>query len=301
MRVRLRTGGLPRGGVVAALSSRRNKNSEPEPTPYKTLDTESLITDILQRKTNVQHFRESEYIHVSDLIYTCARKIAFSKIVDIPNTPEVLPHGKAITFKIGESIHDYIVENVSSVGDVLARWRCVCGETEQIGTKSEVADIVCKTCNNGLDVYREIQLKDDEYKILGSVDLIVKIGDHFHISELKSMAAARFSELERPLPEHILQVMLYWWLATRNEMPVTSKPSILYVTKDFTYKNPFKEFTVDPADHLSRLEPLLEDAKRIVQAVSGSDTLPERVTCPTIKCPAAKQCPFSVRCFNHPQ
>jgi hypothetical protein len=148
-------------------------------------------------------------------------------------------------------------------------------------------------------VYEEVPMRDKELMIVGTPDIITYMHTHsaFYVSELKSIAHDRWKDLVRPLPEHVIQILFYWFLMHRKGYRMANRASVLYATKGWMFSGqPYKEFSIDAQSMLSRLEPYLEDARALKEA-RGGGALPLR-TCPTEQAPEARKCEACRVCFK---
>ena len=280
---------------------RRRKNpkiSKAGDKPAIFADEYALLPRLRTGPKN-NEFRYGDYLHVSDLIHKCVRMVALSYRFNTKLSGQAIWDNLEVTFAIGEAIHDYVRNKVagSSPGEIYGTWSCVCGSSRVVGTKEEAErEGVCSSCNKPLDQYHEFVLEDDEYGITGSVDLTLLIDGVFYFTEIKSIKKEDWDSLERPLPDHILQIVFYWWLAQKKKLPIYDKVSILYVTKGHVMGSPYKEFVIDPQNYINRLEPYLEDAKSLVLAKKGGP-LPIKL-CPNPTSPQAKRCEMVGICFS---
>lgn len=279
-----------------------NESAEPElpaivPLP---LQREELIP--LLSFPQPSEFRAGEYLHVSDLVRNvCIRKIALSEQHHLPIPAETLWPNTRVTFRQGEAIADVVVKDLTQSADdaLYGRWECVCGQSCIEGTYVRALEQpLCTACQGPLDQYRECNFVDEEYKLSGSVDVLLYTENAFYITEIKSKKHELWAALEAPDPDHAIQVLFYYWLLLRNNRPVHDKVSILYVTKQHTQKSPYKEFVLQPSKMLRRLDDYLEEAKDYaVYRTNGQ--LPPKTHCSTQVCPKAKACHVSVPCFDH--
>ena len=246
----------------------------------------------------MQNFREGEYVHVSDLIYKCVRRTALSHKLRVPMPSERIMDSKAITFAQGDAVHDFVKGRVvrNHPDQVYGGWRCACKATSRVGVYADVHEEKCAICDSALEDYVEMQLKDEEFKIVGNVDLSLLIGQAFYLNEIKSIARKGWEELEAPKPEHVIQVLFYWWLARRNYLSLFDKVSILFVNKDFIFNSPYKEYILRPSIMVDRLEDYLEDAQSLAHYRETKE-LPPRIQCATPKAKDAKSCHVCDECF----
>ena len=245
-------------------------------------------------------FRGGEYLHVSDLIHKCTRKIALSDTHSAPMPDELIFPSQGLTFAQGHAIGDFIVNRSlqKSPSMVYGKFECLCKSMVIIGTASRVrrAKHICEKCGTSPDKYAEVTLCNDELMLVGNIDLMLMVDDHLHLTELKSIAGHRWEELSRPQPDHKVQILLYWWMARELGMPIHDSVSILYASKAFAIKSPYKEYVLQPSLEMSFIEDHLEEAREWGR-YKREGTLPVRTTCGTSSAPQAKKCHVCTQCF----
>lgn len=263
------------------------------------------LTELLEKSRFLSRpARGSNPLHVSDLVSKCLRKIALSEKLGMPHKPQNLRLTDLLTFAQGDAIHDVLKANAVRAGGgvVWGKWSCKCGTTKtpQPCLFSDLdKDKTCAACKQPVDVYEEVAVKDAELEIVGTPDLLLYMREHeaLHITELKSISHDVWKELARPLPDHVIQVLFYWYLLSRAGYRLTDKVSILYATKGWMFSgNPTKEFVVDAESQIHRLDDYLADAAAVKVSRAGGD-LPTR-TCPTPTSPEAKKCELCSACFG---
>lgn len=259
---------------------------------------------LIPQRPEFNKFREVEgetFIHVSDLLYKCGRKIALSKRFEIPVTENPIFASQGITFAIGNAIHDYIVDKVATAHHdvIFGRWACCCGHKHHVGLLSEArSHDNCPRCRKPMENYNEQSVINRDLNIIGSPDLQVLHDNAYTVGEIKSIAANRFEELSRPIPEHIIQVLFYWYLLREeNRRSLHDHVSILYVNKEYRMTKPYKEFTINAPDSIHRLEPYIEMAQAIKEGIEGGE-LPARTQCATKSDKEAKKCEVCSLCFD---
>lgn len=264
------------------------------------------LTDVLSRSRYENRVaRTTDYLHVSDLISRCVRKIAIVEQHKIQSLPQRLSLMDTLTFAVGDTIHDVMKAKVvsGSPTQVWGNWTCRCGATTttEPSTQAELApDRVCTRCLGPLETYTEVPMRDEDLKIVGTPDLILYLRElqAFFISELKSIAHEHWKELTRPKPEHVIQILFYWYLMRKLGYPVADKVSVVYVTKGYTFTgNPYKEFVLDPLVAIARLEPYLDMAREL-KAARENGGLPARIVCSSDRAPDAKKCSVCSICFG---
>ena len=231
------------------------------------------------------------------------RKIALSEAHDIAMPSQFIHESMMLTFAQGTALHDHVKGRVfAGHGDFLyGSWSCKCGALHtDHSLYSRVKAKRCKVCGGAPTKYHELELRDPDLMVIGSPDITIyleKYGVYYPI-EIKSIAHDAWTELSRPKPDHVLQVLFYWYLLKKLGYPVPSQVSILYVTKGFLFKTPYKEFAVFPEKVISRLDEYLEEA-RALKASRNGGALPMRSHCSARDCKEAKDCHVANLCFQH--
>lgn len=244
--------------------------------------------------------RNEGYLHVSDLLHKCMRMYALADRYNVTLVGEPIYDAHGVMYRIGHAVQDYVTEKLMRTRpkELFGRWECFCGETEYVGVFEKANQIECKTCKHTLTKYNEIVIPNDEYHLVGSIDIVLLIDGVFYFIESKSMQKDDFQALVRPNPDHILQATFYWWLAREKGYQLYDRSSVLYTNKGFNFRSPFKEFQIKPSDHIHRLEEYLEEAKALKQARQSKEAkLPSRV-CGTVNSPQAKKCQMCTVCFG---
>lgn len=254
----------------------------------------------------VDRHRNSGHIHISTLLTGCLRKIAITERYNISFPSSVITDSLGVTFAQGNAIHDYVKKQFmrGHADKLFGRWSCLCGQTiTEPMLRSDIPSRYCASCSLKPSLYTEMELIDEDYGIVGSPDIVLFMPGMkaYYPVEIKSLAHETWREIVRPVPDHVLQVVFYWYLLQRSGYSLFDQESILYVTKGFNYKTPYKEFTVNPHTHLPRLNEYLEEAKILKQFRDSSGPLPARKVCSSIGCKSAKECHVAVTCFNLPE
>jgi hypothetical protein len=287
------------GGSKKAISRRSKKKQDAVVAKDIPYTAGEVVTQLIMKPSS-QGYRHGDYVHVSDLVGKCLRKVAVSDKHHLPIPLESIWPSLRLTFAQGVAMADTMVEDaIRQAPDlVYARWSCQCGEVEDIGThQDKFGRKECTDCLTATTKYNELTFRDEEYAVIGNCDLTLYFNDAFYINEIKSIAGEAWKTLEAPKPEHLLQAMFYWWLAKRNNLQLHDKISIIYASKAFVFGNPYKEFTVQPSKFMHRLEEYLEDAKALKEYKWGGK-MPIKVECATIECTTAKNCHISGPCFD---
>lgn len=294
--------------VKRVLRRRRNVGEE-EAGPVEgdvihLVDGEDFTLNILKKSpVALNTFREGEYLHVSDLLGKCMRKIALSEKFALPMPSGFLHESMALTFAQGTAIHDHIKGRIAKghPDKMFGVWSCKCGELETEPCIYEKAkDRVCPTCGKAPTNYNELVLKDPDLMLKGSPDITLYLHKYrvYYPIEIKSINHEEWKEIARPKPDHVLQVLFYWYLLRKLGYPVPQQISILYATKGFIFKTPYKEFQVFPESILSRLDDYISEARALKVARNGGE-LPPRTFCSSRDCKDAKECHVVNVCFQH--
>lgn len=295
------------GSADQAISRRRRtRGSEPATSVPPSIfigNGNNVMMPLLPNRPNYATLRKHKgtaYVHVSDLLNKCSRKVALAYVHDVDVVEMAIFDSLSLTFRQGEAIHDHVRDVISKSHpqETYAIWACRCGHTKYQGLLVDsLKQKKCKKCDTEADQHNEVPIHDDEYHIVGSPDLLLYRANAFYITEIKSMAARYWDQLERPLPEHIIQVIFYWVLMRRAGKPLHDHVSILYVNKEFRPSNPYKEYTVYVPDMVDRLGVYFTEAEGIKTAIAGGP-LPARTVCQTQNTKTAKECELCAICFS---
>lgn len=294
-------------GATNALARRTGRGTGRPAAPagvsqYFGADDDTPVLEFLKSiRPNTDSFRGGEHVHVSDVVSKCIRKIALMRRLNVRHPVESVFDGQGITFAIGDAVHDYIKARFvkGHPEKVWAKWTCGCGQSGYTGTYATRPKKPCTECGMPLDKQNEVPFVHEAYKVKGTPDLLLWLEQYaaMFIVEIKSMAAEMFKELARPLPNHKVQIALYWHILKACDMPVVDRCSLLYANKEFSFKLPYKEFMFDPRE--VDLSAYWDDLEALKAAADGK-SLPPRVVCGADNAPEAKKCPVCVTCFQSP-
>lgn len=266
----------------------------------------NLFSSLLSRaRTLGRPSRQTEYLHVSDLLSKCIRRIALLEQLKAPLTATGLSLAQSLTFAQGDAIHETVKHRIAISHPSLmwGNWTCRCGNatTAEPTTLDKASAVVCQSCSGCMTRYVEVPMRNEEYKIVGTPDVLTLIPEHqaLHVTELKSISHDAWKELARADPEHQIQVLFYWYLMRELGYRVDSRVSIVYVTKGHVFKGvPWKEFTIDAQAMVEagRLDPYLQEAAAI-KAFRQGGKLPKRI-CQDAGVTQAKNCEACLACFG---
>ncbi len=265
----------------------------------------NYVTNVIER---ISTFSENlgldrlneDYIHVSDLIRVCPREYVLSVRYSRPRRP--FPKlSDRLVWAIGRAVED-VVRKQFIMGKhfqrIMGRWKCNCGRLEYDGWHRS-RHKVCRVCHDRPMVYTELPLSDSDYGIVGSPDLVFFNSGKAYIVEIKSMTKTMFDDLSQPLGDHILQVMMYRYLARKNNIPLADRSIFVYVRKEYQFSGVVKEFHHPYRD--SDYEEVLQGFLRIAEEIRGSfsdRTVPVRECCSSRKCARARKCLLADICFS---
>lgn len=296
--------------AITAPGRPRRRTRAPQQGVLITPETENLfegITSTIQRNPPQNEFRaDSAYLHVSDLVYKCTRMIALSRHLSLPIRGEAVMDSRGLTFQIGRAVQDFVTKRLMLNAPELlwGWWSCHCGQMMDVAGKTYAQireeEALCPSCGGPHINYEETVWVDPARNITGSVDLVLHLPTgHFYPIEVKSIVGTRWADIERPLPEHLIQSMFYWNLMHAAGLPMLDQYSVLYVKKEMVFASPYKELFVTPSDHQTRLADFLEEAAELKQFLETEeeDDLPPRTVCSNPLSPGAKKCPFALQCF----
>lgn len=243
-------------------------------------------------------------LHVSDLLSKCLRKIALSAQLHKPMPAQQLADSMGLTFAQGVAIHDYVKKKFlqGHPDKLYGSWSCLCGATvTQPMLYSKVTKVECDSCGGVTNRYVELDVLDTELDLIGSPDVVLYLADYevYYPIEIKSITYDDWKEMVRPKPEHVLQVLFYWYLMRRAGYAVPDQVSIVYVSKGYVFKSPYKEFTIPtPSEDvvLERIGDYVDEARRL-KAYKETGAVPPRTMCPSMSCKEAKECHVNVICF----
>lgn len=299
------------GGADRAIARRRRarRGGEQEvpvgETPPRVVvgRGQEQLMPLIPSRPNYRKMRKHDdhaHIHVSDLLYKCGRRLALAHVYDIAIAEDPIFDSLSLTFRQGEAIHDHVRDVIAGKHPekVWGKWTCPCEETSYEGVYAGALEHdECPSCGKKPLKHNEIPILNEEFNVIGSPDLELFWSNAFYITELKSMAARYWDELERPVPEHVIQVLMYWDLKRSAGYNLHDHVSILYVNKEYRPRNPYKEFTIYVPENLDRLASYYTEALAIKGAIEGGD-LPERKVCSSPQSREAKKCEVCTLCFE---
>lgn len=296
---------------AARRIARKQNRSNPTPAAPRIESiprTSMVLSDVIHAASwEMQPTRPGNYLHVSDLLGKCIRKRALNHRLGLVEPARKLTLSDLLTFAQGDAIHDLLKDRArrGAPDRVWGNWSCKCKALyhETPCTYAEIdQEEECPHCHTKVDQYHEVSMFDEDLWIVGNPDLLLYLAelDAIHITELKSIAPDQFKELARPKPDHVLQVVFYWYLMNKLGYNLTDKVSIFYATKGWMFgsQKPYKEFVIHPQLELHRLEDMIEDARAHKAAyLDEKAPLPVRTLCASPAAKEAKTCSVCDVCF----
>lgn len=262
----------------------------------------NYATYIVRQGQQTDDFRDGDYIHASDIIHKCTRMIALAKRYNVKMSMGQVSESSGLTFAMGRAIETYVRSKFkqNTPEKLWGGWHCNCGKTYFQGTYAQAKEHnVCPHCHTRPEHYEELVIKNDEYGFSGSIDVTLVEGKALHLVEVKSIKHENWKDLSRPIPEHMVQILSYWWLAKEQGYDVYDSVSVLYCTKGYVmFGSPYKEFVLQPSKLMRRIEEFLEEAELLNNAIHHNGPMPIR-TCQRPDQGEAKTCPMATICFQH--
>lgn len=305
-----------RGRILAARASavpttilRHRRLGKPVPERGKDgevvamPEAEDFVLGLLKEcRHDIKPYRKGDYLHVSDLLGKCVRKVALSDKFKVSMPASSVQTSMGLTFAQGTAIHDYVKSAfVKGHPDKLfGKWACLCETTvTEPMLAGNIPNIKCKDCGTVPSRYRELDIHNDELMVVGSPDvtLFLQKFSAYYPVEIKSMNPEDWKNLARPVPDHVLQVLFYWYLLKEAGYSVVDRISIIYVNKGYVFKLPYKEFVIVPEEQLGRLEEYKAEALSLKE-YRTTGVLPPRTFCSSPSCKDAKECHVSNICFR---
>lgn len=306
------SGPAPLASRISEIIARRRGQDQVSGSPLnsggvveETSDEYSPSLECLGRaRVSGRAHRQVEYLHVSDLLHKCIRKIAIYQSMSITPKPQGLSLMDSLTYAQGTAIGETLKERIAagSNGLMFGYWRCDCKSTRTdtpMLLRQVDMGLLCRVCKTPRKNYDEVSIKNEKYKIVGNPDVLLlrEPQNGLHVTELKSISHDAWKELVRPDPLHVLQVVFYWFLMREAGYRLMSKVSVAYATKGWIFgKMPVKEFVLQAAPEVPRLDWYLNAALQIQKARSGGE-LPDR-PCQNETITIAKNCDVVRTCFG---
>lgn len=258
---------------------------------------EALAAEAARSEVGV---RDHSYVHVSELVSNfCGRRTLLMDRYGIEH--HVSRPGAQVTFALGRAIERHVRElliNHYGVQRFVGRWECLCGDVELEESGEPDADD-CPRCGEAPHFYRELTLHLPAQRVLGNPDMIFVCDDGYYLPiEIKSMARNSWRELQRPVVEHQLQVLMYRRMLEGLGHPTRDYGVVIYVCKDHVgeFNRPYKEFRAEQATWGGHVEDMLRRAQETREARDRGELVPR--ICENDRCTMARSCPAAHLCFG---
>ena len=238
------------------------------------------------------------HIHVSGLIGFCAREHVILRLHSDQPVLNNVDAGMRIVWALGRAAEHHVRDSVISIrrNDVMGVWRCPCGETKHTGYRPSVN---CRRCQKSVHVYGEMTLFDEEAGVSGNPDVLIREGQFIVPVEIKSMNKKEWDTLAAPKGDHVFQVMGYAAILRRLRYPVHRNAIIVYVSKDYMFGSPYKEFQIDTESRSLNAQWERSRQEAIAaHAATASGVIPARTMCQTVDSTRAKTCKCTLQCFS---
>ena len=242
---------------------------------------------------------EAGFVHGSALVDVCPRQHVLAAMAGTSYRRVYGP--ERIVWALGRAAESHVrnqyLESVGRLG-AYGAWECACKRVSYTGLFTPAAR-VCVACGEHPARYREAPYLDRDAHISGSPDLqLVNRSGRFLIVEAKSMQEKDFRPLDAPLANHVFQAMLYRRLAEYNGKAVMSGVLVVYVSKQYNFKTPYKEFYVEASPmYEGMLDYAWEQAASIRRGIEANTVDGMDRMCRSQDVTRAKGCPVSSSCF----
>jgi CRISPR/Cas system-associated exonuclease Cas4 (RecB family) len=249
----------------------------------------STITELIKNEHQRcidSNDRDYSYFHPSEF-HRCVRYLAY-KYYGETSTDKIKPDLQRI-FDNGHYMHDRYTSYFRNIGVLNGFWVCanpLCGEVYGPEEKRGIPEPNDKCAKCGCEEYnyKEVNFRDEDHMLGGSIDGILNISNSFVVIDYKTMNSNLFGKLNSPLDKHIIQVSVYMWAMG------VDKAILLYENKD---TQRMKVFEVNISEDM--VEKILKRAKSLKRIVEKGN-LPKR---PFKKdSPQCKKCPYKGTCWK---
>lgn len=219
----------------------------------------------------------TERTHASSFVHApkCARMLCLTRLLKVSGVPfsERLLGSDRLLWKFGRAAEEHVREILTTTPgireDCYGKWTCAkdCEKTYSIGHIPPTPE-TCDRCGKKADRYAEATFYDPEYDIIANPDLIIRENGVYVVWEIKSIKGGKeghaFDSLTAPQPKHVEQGCHYVRLARKHGLTVHRAPVVLYVNKQYAFKEWYKPFV--PSDQqLEQAEAEVEEAYRIAK------------------------------------
>lgn len=248
---------------------------------------------------------EAEYTHLSSLIKGCPRQIALEiRYQCSPLRP--VNSGDRLIWVLGKAAEHHARTQLTQTYGTMAYgdWTCACRKEVLRGrTFQDVSRLGnCAACGHPFTNYVEHVVKDEERRVKGSPDFLLRQGQTIIPVEFKSKAMTLFKQqIKLPAPEadHATQVLGYARILRRMGFTVPTS-IVIYVCKDFEWGlRPYKEYRVTESGATGPTLDVMDSKADTINAFRNGGPLPPRLgACPSPVSTRAKSCSACSLCFS---
>ena len=155
------------GSPISAVKRRVRTDDTIFESKVLPFTTDQVVAALIADPT-FQAYRHSEYVHVSDLLYSCMRMVALAEKFNVPIHERPIYDSQGLTFAQGEAIHSYIIgKMIKKRPDIVfGNWKCLCGIKSFIGSASQAANAdSCNSCQSKLNQYNEFVVYNNDLMV----------------------------------------------------------------------------------------------------------------------------------------
>lgn len=230
-------------------------------------ESPTLIGEISKQLRAEQEYREWDgYYHVSSL-YKCGRIFYYDSTNRLY---EKFSNETLMIFQFGHASHALIQEILCRAGLIPS----FSADPSGLDGKSEYLI--------------EVPLINKKHKIKGSCDAIVDIDGARRILEFKTCGSSTFRMLSGPLPQHVVQCMVYMWLSGLRDYGI-----ILYLNKDNQHMKEYRvTYRQDIIDRVLQKFALVTQARELLQI----EKIPNEFIDKDCRDSITAECVYSRRC-----
>lgn len=237
-----------------------------------------------------------EYYHPSQVHDMCILQEYYRRLYETDSVDEVNLYTRLL-MGAGTAAHKHFQEHVLGPSKILlGDWYCaLCSNV--LGRMSFMPD-VCSFCGAKRPniLYKEIEINDEEHKIKGKTDGILKINSDDPsysdiLLEMKTKGTNSFENVKAPTKREITQVSIYMHFLKLSEC------MFVYINRD-TY-----DFKMVPAKKDNHAVQVVFDKISLIKESLEEGKPPYKDKKPCRKCRKsdsgnAKKCPFNEECWS---
>lgn len=257
------------------------------------------------------------YVHVSDLLKNkkdnqfCIREHVLRHYDKPIRAKGTVPPKMGLLWDTGNLIGDNIViKKLIKSGRfgqlVWGDWTC--DGCDAVAATFEYKPECCPSCGSKNMTYKEVDLREDDVRLVGHPDLIIRLKDGtLIVYEIKTIDRQDIAFdptstndgalLTQALGDHHLQASYYFYLLKKRGYKVSKRIRFIYVDRDLANmyrEKPYLEFVEDVMP-VERCQKGIDTCKNARDAIQNR-TLPDRI-CDTPTCTRSAKCTTVASCF----